>query len=202
MGAVKAFLALLFFILMGVFAHGQTSCSDNSIAEFSSRGIKLGATINDIVAKFGTTDEEKRMIRSGFRSLNTDIGYESFGVSPKAPNDLFIGIYNYGFEFLDGRLTGISIGYVKPKWINVGQFRNKLGESIDLPKPENWKTGPANRMNAECGNYLIELWVTPDFIVTYSGLRISDRRVQQILNERRSKIDERQREKDMKVFKP
>ena len=194
-------MAFLFLLIVGGIAHGQATCSDASIAGFSSRGIKLGLTVNDVITIFATTDEERFRLRSGSRSTNDDIGYESFGASPIA-NEQFSGISHYGFQFLDGRLVSFSVNYLKPKWSSVMQFRDKLGESINLPKTDEWKAEFANRISTDCGNYTIKLWVTPDFRDTYSGLQISDNRVPLVLKERRSKIDEKQREKDLKVFKP
>ncbi len=198
---MRIFVALLFSLTVSVIAHGQSACSDASIAGFSSRGITLGLTVNEVVTMFATTDEEKVRLHGGSRSSNDDIGYESFGASPIA-KEQFSGISHYGFEFLDGRLVGVSINYLKPNWLSVLQFRDKLGESLNLPKPDEWKIESANRMSADCGNYTIKLWVTPDFRRTYSGLHISDKRVPLILNERRNKIDEKKREKDIKIFKP
>ncbi len=207
---MRVFAVLLFLFMMAGIGHGQSTCTDATALKFSSRGIKLGLTVDEVFAMIATSEEEKARIRGGARSGNEDLGHEMFGFSPMGPNEKFRGVSSYNFEFFDGKLVGLSISYMRPKWLNAAQFLDKLRESVDLPKLEEWKNSEpraiSTHLRADCGNYSINMYIAPDSVggsgPTYSGFGITDNRILPVLKERRAKKDEKQREIDLRTFKP
>lgn len=178
------------------------SCSNSSVQEISSRGIKLGTKIEEIVSLFATTDEEKKQILNRSASPDKEFGYESFSASPKPNDTRFFGVTSYSFDFLDGILEGFSVSYPKPKWLSVDQFRDKLAESFPLPKIENWKRESENRIKTECSNYALSLNIVNDFVRSNNYFIVTNTRVKTILAGRRREAEATQREKDLKIFKP
>ena len=199
---------LLSIVLIGIFvisAFGQnavgktTVCTDKTIANILSRGIKIGAKIDDVLNMFASTDEEKRQVRNNRGGpIQTDIGYESFGAGPKSNDERFNGVSGYSFDFLDGHLVSFSANYNKPRWLNVSQFRDKLAENFSLPKIESWNMLAVNQMNFQCENYLINLYVSSSL----SSFGVTDTRIYRMLETRRKNLEDEQRERDIKVFKP
>ena len=207
---MRVFVVLLFLSTMAGVGYGQSMCTDTTALRFSSRGIKLGLTVDEVFGMIATSEEDKARIRGGGKSGDEDLGHEIFGYSPMGPNEKFRGVSSYNFEFLDGKLVGLTISYMRPKWLNAAQFVDKLRESVDLPKIEEWKNSEpkaiSTHLRADCGNYSINLYIAPDSVggrgPTYSGLGIKDNRVLPTLKERRAKKDETQREIDLRTFKP
>lgn len=180
-------------------AQESAVCSEKMVEKVTSRGIKAGAKINEILDMFASTEEEKKRIRnsaSGARRSN--IGYEFFGASPKPDDKRFEGIGSYTFNFLDGQLEGFSVYYTKPDWKNVDQFTAAVAAQLDLPDVKYWNKRNDVSNNLQCGNYLIHLTLGG----TGGNLSIHNLQTTKILEQREQKLKEETREKDIKAFKP
>lgn len=209
---MKNFTAVfVLMVLSAASAFGQNAaqksavCTDEVIQRISSRGIKIGADINDVLALFALTEEEKQKIRSSAsRQGKANFGYEFFGVSPNRNlnqvNERFAGISDYIFDFLDERLNGFSVSYDKPKWRDAEQFAGKMAEIFDLPDLGNWRKQSNEVIDIQCGNY--RLSAQTDSQTARSTFGIYDTRLVQILEQRKRKGEDEQREKDLKTFKP
>ena len=164
---MKNLLAIFVVITTSViFGFGQNAtektviCTNDTVEKISSRGIKIGSKLDDILNLFASTEEEKQRIRnSASGPKRTKVGYEFFSAQPKLNDEKFVGISNYTFEFLDNRLAGFSVGYAKPKWKDVSQFTEKLAEIFNLPNVENWNTQPSGTKSIQCENYLVSTQV-------------------------------------------
>lgn len=177
----------------------NTACSDKAVEKISSRGIKIGAKIDDILSIFASTEEEKNQIRnSSSGPKKTNIGYEFFGASAKPDDKRFEGISSYVFYFLDGRVVGFSVIYTKPDWKDIDQFTNKIIEFFDLPDIKLWNKQNSNVNYIQCGDYRIGASLAG----TYSSLDIYNLQTGKILEQREQKLKEEIREKDIKEFKP
>jgi hypothetical protein len=205
-------ISSLFFLLMLLVVSvlgqsgGKTSvCTNEMVEKISSRGIKIGSKLDDVINLLASTEEEKQRIRNvSSANYKKSLGYAFFGVSPNQnPNQInerFGGISDYTFNFLDNGLTGFSVSYNKPKWRDTKQFVAKMAEILGLPDVENWNIDSDGRSEIQCGNYL--LYAKTDNQIDRSSFGIRDNRIPQILEQRKQKAEDEQREKDLKTFKP
>ncbi len=205
---MKSFVAGLVLVMLSVIStFGQNTkpavCKNETVEKISSRGINIGANINDVRWSFCINRRGKQRIRNSY-SQHSKLGYEFIAVSPnqnpKQTNELFAGISDYNFSFLDSRLTGFSVSYNKPKWRNTEQFAGKMAEIFGLPSIENWILQPNGTLNIQCGDYLI--LTQANFVGERSSFTISDEQIGKILEQRKQKAEDEQREKDLKTFKP
>ncbi|HEX3102276.1 MAG TPA: hypothetical protein VHQ01_10805 [Pyrinomonadaceae bacterium] len=177
-------------------------CTDESVSQISSRGIKVGSKLDEVLNFFAANSEEKEKIRRNFSGPSRKyLGYEFFSAQPRpdasATNTQFEGISSYVFTFWDERLSGFGVTYSKPKWEDSRQFAAKMAEFFALPVVEAWSQ-QNGRLSLNCGNYIIYAEVQGDG----SSFTVSDSRLGKLLAERKVKYDKDQREADLKTFKP
>ena len=201
----KKILIAGLYIFSGLSVWGQNPaqesavCSEKIVEKVASRGIKVGAKIDEILDVFASTEEEKKQIRNnGSGSRRTNIGYEFFGASPKPDDKRFEGIGSYAFSFLDGQLEGFSVYYIKPAWKDVDQFTDTIVAQLDLPDVKYWNKQNNVSNNLQCGNYSIQISLGG----TGGSLQINNLQLTRILEQREQKLREETREKDIKAFKP
>jgi hypothetical protein len=184
-------------------AEKQNGCTDETAQKISSRGINIGRNIDEILNLFAMTEDEKQQYRRNYSGKNPSFGYEFFGVSPanlQSRNEKFDGISDYTLNFLDNRLTGFSVSYTKPIWENNEQFTSKMAEIFLLPNSENWVKTGTEMLSLQCGNYRLETQTINN--AERSIFAIYDMRIGKILEQRKRKAANEQREKDIKTFKP
>ncbi len=205
---MKFLLASLSVMVFLFPAFGQTSsdksdvCTDEVSKNISSRGIKIGANINDVFLLIAATEEEKNKKIFEHSSDENIYGFRIFSIapngSPSVETEKFAGIENYMLYFLDGKLIGLNIGYTKHTWEDNEKFTTLLSEIFNLPKTKNWQLDPNGLARIQCGNYLIYTQ-----LVNNKGIfSIFDGRTKQILDDRKRKTSNEQFEKDLKTFKP
>lgn len=201
-------LVSMILTLSVVFASGQkvsfkqASCTNRNVEEVSSRGIKIGAKIEEVLNLFASNEEDKQKIRNNSSGRKrTNVGYEFFSATPPPDAERFAGIDSYVFDFLDGRLVGFNVGYTKPRWKNANHFAEKITEIFDLPAVEHW-SGSDYQTAIQCENYRIQIQVSNDSDNARSYFSIYDNRIGEILKQREQKFEDEQREKDLKLFKP
>lgn len=194
-------------MLTGISIFGQNPteksavCTNETVQKISSRGIKIGANLDDVINLFASTEEEKNRIRNSVSGpIKTNIGYEIFAASPKPNDKKFEGIDSYIFYFLDNQLVGFGVQYPKPIWTDVNQFNEKLIEFFNLPNLEYWNRQNGVRNNIKCGDYVIGVFSAGSG--NNSRLDIYNVQTEKILEQRESKLKEETREKDIKAFKP
>ena len=198
------FSAMIFILSAFVFgqngAQNNSSCTGETVQKISSRGIKIGAEMNDVINLFAETESEKQVIQKAVRDFGVEYKSLNFGLDGKLrqPNERFEGISDYNFNFLDNRLSGFYVSYTKPVWDNTAQFTAKMAEIFNLPDLKNWETFQENGLTLKYGNYKIITQTDGG----RSSFNIDDNRIGDILRERKRKADAEQREKDLKTFKP
>lgn len=125
---------LVLAIPIGFFAQpAAPTCTNETVSGISSRGIAIGAKLEDILNLFAKDDAEKAGVLSRGSKFG-HLGYLSFSIPPRpadtGPDGRFEGITNYHFTFLDKRLTGFSIYYSKPMWASAEQFADLMSERL------------------------------------------------------------------------
>ena len=217
------FVFLLVFTQLLSNASGQNTpttpvCNDKDVENFSSRGINLGMKFDEIINLFAvdgkintvnynysegkgpdkvfgeyTIEQLKESAQS--RASKNYGGYFISGIIPKDLNR-FSSISSYDFGFIDGKLSFIRIHYSKPDWVSLEQFVQSLAEASKLPKSEYWQYG-----KLKCGNSEITAQITSGNVGRESVLEI-DQQFNQIIRAREKKIQDQERDKDVKTFKP
>lgn len=203
---MQKFLILIVFAFSSLTIWGQNSsandfvCPAETVEKVSSRGIKIGAKMDDVLNNFDLDKEGNPQIRNAGSGSNKDIGLEEFVVRPKPNDKRFEGVSSYFFQFLDDELVGFVANYTKPKWKNVNQFTETLVKILGLPNIEKWSNQNDYVNGLQCGNYRI--------LLTSSGeagggtLSVEDTRLYGILEQRKQKLEDEIREKNIKAFKP
>src|SRR3982751_4291225 len=107
--AVVTLLALATFAQDN--ASAETGCTSRMVTSISSRGIKIGAAMDDVLNLFASNDVERQKIRHNFSGPdNSSIGYEFFSVGTSTGSgkgsDRFEGVSGYIFAFLDRKIGG------------------------------------------------------------------------------------------------
>lgn len=222
---MKILLSSVLLTLFTFSAFGQNAvdraplCTNQTVEKISSRGVRLGITLQEtfnLLAENNkltavnisypesagtaviTTNELDFQVtlerHQEYAKKNFGFSFARLGVKNK-PN--FDGISHYDLGFLDNRLAFFNVYYLKPKWENIEQFIGKLSETLSLPDAKEWNFN--NRSSVNCGNYMVEARRSNDE-ASYSML-VSNK-IDEILNLRRKKAEDEQREKDIKAFRP
>lgn len=184
------------------FKRGAT-CTNRNVEEISSREIiKIGAKIEDVLNLLAFSEEEKQRLRDSSSDIKKPtVGYVAFTGSPKRNDPRFEGISHYNLRFLDGNLVSFQVGYTKPSWVNAKQFAEKMSEMFNLPAPEYWSDGQTVT-SIQCENYRVQIDVSSSPGAVQNSFGVYDNRIEEILKQRARKLEDEQREKDLKAFKP
>ena len=177
---------------------GQSSveksvCTDKTVGNISSRGIKIGAAIDEVTKGF----DPIRLIRA-----EKGVGHETVVVFPgqtDLSNGRFKKIRLYNFEFLDGALVSYKVVYDGPIWHGMDEYISRLIESFNLPSMKDWSIDGA-RATLHCQNY--ELAAEFDERSQASSFEIIDNRLNEIFPARKKKLEDQKRESDIRAFKP
>jgi len=223
---MKILLSSVLLTLFTSFAFGQNAvdkaplCTNQTVEKISSRGVRLGITLQEILNLFAennkltavnisypenagaaviTTIELDFQVtlerHQEYAKKNFGFSFASLGVKNK-PN--FDGISHYDLGFLDNRLAFFNVYHLKPKWENIEQFIGKLSETLSLPDAKEWNFN--NRSSVNCDDYIVEAGESYQDEARYSMLVSS--KIDEILRQRRKKAEDEQREKDIKAFRP
>ena len=198
----RLLLTSLFFVAFAIAFHAQppstpaNGCSNETVEKISSRGIKIGTKIDDLLSLFATDETQKVQLRNSASGPDSKhLGFEFFGVQPLPidvkPDGKFDGISSYVFTLLDEKLAGFTVRYSRPKWKDSKQFAETMIAALSLPTIDKWERDDT----LYCGDYKL-------FVSNSGTFVIEDRRLNTIIAERKKKYEEDQRIADLKKFRP
>jgi len=223
---MKILLSVLLLTLFISSAFGQDAvdriplCTNQTVEKISSRGIRLGMSIQETLNLFAENNKLTAVNVSypenggGANVTTSELDFQStlekhreyakknFGFSlirlsvKDKPN--FDGISRYGLGFLDNRLAFFDVHYLKPKWESQEQFVRTMSEILNLPVRENYLGG--SPYSVKCGDYTARFYINYNDEARYS-MSVSAN-VDEIVLQRRKKAEDEQREKDIKAFRP
>lgn len=126
----------------------------------SVRGLKLGMTLDEVLAVFpaGREDEYIRNAISDSPAFpNFDV--VSFVVGPAlyANKERFAGIESLYFGFVDRRMVRYEVGYRQPPWPRLDEFVDKVAAAFGLPAAPNWTTDNAAGKSLICDGFRIHV---------------------------------------------
>ena len=216
---------LTIIVLSFVSAFGQNAaqnnlpCTNQTVENISSRGIKLGMSRDETLnlflengrlgiavyvylqdegrSEFGISEVEYKSALNELQSrAKRNFGYWTISLVPKDTRR-FDGIWSYDLGFLDERLVFFKVHYLKPDWESLDQFADKSSEILNLPKQPHQDNNPRI---VKCGDYTIQF---SEYIRDESRYAMSvSADVDETLRQRGKNAADEQRKKDIKVFKP
>jgi hypothetical protein len=156
------------------------------------RGIRLGMTVNDVLAVFpgAEIDEE---VRRGLSQVH--FGSTGFWVGPSkfGSKDKFVGVRSVSFAFLDGDLNSFSVEYNGPEFRSGEQFITRIVGPLNLPGIEFWKGTALN-----CEGFAVTVQVSSQNRLNSISVRNLDKDATKIVREREEAVKEEAR----RAFKP
>lgn len=102
-------------------------------------GLKLGMTVEDVLALFPGSKNDREVAESLSRPPNP-FGVSSFLIKPErySTQAKFAGVNQITFTLLDGRVSRFYIGYSGPEWKDVDEFVTRYFDGSNFPKADSW----------------------------------------------------------------
>jgi hypothetical protein len=103
-------------------------------------GLRLGMTPQQVLALFPGSAKDKDIIAS-LASPVSKFGVSSFSITPGkyGSKAKLAAISQISLTLLDGRISGMHVGYNGPEWKHVDQFVAKFSAGTGLPAPDAWE---------------------------------------------------------------
>ena len=128
----------------------QTRCNLTEATAPKVRGLHLGMSIQQFLALFPAITKKKEM-KDTIEKLKSATGDEvvTLGFDPVVDGDAnsFAGIESVGATFYKGRVMDFSAQYGGSTWGSVDEWVAKLSESFNLPRAQDWMSGPNESPN-------------------------------------------------------
>jgi hypothetical protein len=183
MNFVKATFILLLIIASVSITSAQEPKCTLTIAQLPQaqelRGFRLGMTIEQIKARIpklllGRTDQ----FGVAKTSINPDF-------NPDVDKPILQGVRTVSFEFLDGRLFSLWIGYNSSfKWQRLDEFLGEISKVLHLPNA--WKTSSWRGQVLDCEDFQVTIKV----IGGSPSILLSDEAAKQVIEKRMSLKEE------------
>jgi hypothetical protein len=148
---MKTLFALTIFFGATSLVYGQSAppqpsqCSLKPAQSPSVRGIKLGMSVEDLLALFpGSAGEDGIKLSASETANFPHFGVVNFGVFPSrySTRERFAGIGILNFVVLDGRLAQFEVQYLGlpngANWRNLDDFIAKISDAFQVPASKNW----------------------------------------------------------------
>ena len=210
---MKVLLLISMTVTLAIAASGQNvsfkrgaTCTNQNVEEISSRGIKVGMTLESVLSNFNLSNEKINEARNHAKNPQ-NFGYLRYNLGNyegQQFGERLEGISFYNFYFLDEKLVGFTVKYKeKPKWKNADQMIEALSKFFPLSPAADWDKNQWSGSDVytrhlTCGDYKLIVSAQED-AGTFS---VSNQQTDQIVAERKKKAEDEQREKDIKAFKP
>ncbi|HEY0546531.1 MAG TPA: hypothetical protein VGC91_14225 [Pyrinomonadaceae bacterium] len=208
---MKKFLVIV-LLLFGAFSvSAQTNTAESpcalTVAQAPSiNGLRLGMTVEEVLARFPGSSEDKSIAADRARAA-AKFGAGTFTIIPEkySSKSEFAGITQLNFRYIDGRIYSLRAGYNGPEWKSVDEFIAKFSEASNLPKASAWEAtvGMETQMKSlKCGGVQITLFAGgAGGALNYAEL--SDTEGEKLLKDRRAKAREQeQKEAEKKQAQP
>lgn len=180
----RLLLTTLFLLSGATFINAQENkCALKNNQAPELRGFRLGMTTEQVKARVPLVSLQPP------DEFGLSKAYVSGSELKEGSKADFSGVTGIGFEFLDGRVTQIAVGYVYIKWKSVDRFITKINESLALPNA--WQGGGGITKTLECDQFQMQAVVQGN---SDPHLIIRDLRGPQIVERRREEKEEKQRQ--------
>jgi hypothetical protein len=145
---------------------GVSPCTLDVAQAPAIRGVKLGMTVDELLAVFPGSAENQQIKRSLAEAEgNPRFGAAFFSISPTG--ERFAGISNYAVQAFDRRIVGLYVAYEGPpngpRWTNVDDLAEKFVESFKLPSTANWLLDRSDiRRGLQCHGFQVFALISGD----------------------------------------
>jgi hypothetical protein len=149
---------------------GISSCTLNVAQAPAVRGVKLGMTVDELLALFpGSAENQQTKQILAEADGNPRLGAAFFGISPAgySTRERYAGISSYGVQAFDRRIVGLYVNYEGPpngpRWTNVDDLTEKFVESFKLPGTANWLLDRSDaRRGLQCHGFQVFALISGD----------------------------------------
>ena len=225
---MKFLFSLISIGILGSAAFSQNAgsppnlCSQKSVEDISSRGIKLGMRMDEAITMFAdkgmlttavidynpadgktTVRSNEYALQQALVNLGNDakgsFGYSGITLIPK-DKVRFEGIARYSLGFVDSVLTRYQVYYLGPKWENSEQLNRTMSGLLNLPIKESSLN--SGNYSIKCGDYEVGFQMVSSSNDEAKFFMKVDANMNAELQRRSKNAEKEKREKEIKAFKP
>ncbi|MBV9958331.1 MAG: hypothetical protein JO360_07915 [Acidobacteria bacterium] len=194
---MKHLLAILFLIIAATTVSAQTGdaadkppCALSVTQAPAINGLKLGMTVEQVLARFPGSSEDKIIAAERARAPEK-FGAGSFSIIPEkySTKDEFPGINQFNFRYIDGHIYSLRAAYNGQTWKDVDEFVSKFAADAKLPAAGFWDATPGMEMQQKelkCSDLAITVFASSGV----NHIELRDAASEQLLKERRAKAKE------------
>lgn len=171
---------------------GQSRCTLTEATAPEVHGIKLGSSVDQVVALFPNSTkskETKDAIAKAKAGDASEIAYVAFDPTRAGVDSVAVG-------FGRGRVVDFTVTYGGVTWRNVDEWVAKLAETLKLPGAQDWVVGPNEAPNKvlRCGGVEVEAAI----LGGGSLIRVRNTQLSKVADDRNAAAEDRKR----REFKP
>lgn len=176
----------------------QSNCTLTAANAPTIRGIRLGLSLQQLIALFPASGKRKELRDALDRARATasnDTVYLLFEPNSDG-GERFAGIDSIAVGVHKGQVVDFSILYGGPTWRTVDEWVEKLAETLGLPRSQAWAIGPNENPNKilKCKGVEIEAGIQGGG----GSIRVRNMEYDKGIEDRRESGEEKKR----KEFKP
>ena len=139
----------------------QPKCRMTEADSPSVRGIRLGMTVDQVLALFPAGLKRKDVrdaVEKAKAAKSSETVYISFNPATDSGNQQFADVAEVSVGTYKGRVVDFSVLYIGPAWTSIDDWIGKLSEAFNLPSARDWVAGPDETPNKvlKCGGIEIE----------------------------------------------
>jgi hypothetical protein len=139
----------------------QPKCPATEADSPSVRGLRLGMTVEQVVALFPAAIKRKQVkdaVEKAKAAKTSETVRISFNPATDSGNQQFAAVDAVSVSTYKGRVVDFSVQYVGPAWNSIDEWIGKLSEAFNLPSARDWMVGPDETPNKvlKCGAIEIE----------------------------------------------
>ena len=139
----------------------QPKCPATEADSPSVRGIRLGMTVDQVLALFPAgikRKEVKDAVEKAKAAKSSETVYISFNPATDSGDQQFAEVGAVSVGTHKGRVVDLGVQYVGPAWNSIDEWIGKLSEAFNLPSARDWVAGPDETPNKvlKCGGIEIE----------------------------------------------
>ena len=118
----------------------RTSCTLAISEAPAIKGLKLGMTVEEILAVFPGSKEDPQL-RPALSAPRGPFGNSTLAITPSKYGSAedFKEVSRVSLSLLDGHLSSFTVNYKGPEWPHIDKFVEKFVEGKNLPAADQWE---------------------------------------------------------------
>ena len=173
------------------YAHAQGACTLTLAQSPVVNGLRLGMTVDEVLALFPGSREDKE-VSASLAGPPGRYGTSSLLIRPEkySTKAKFAGVSQITLQMLDGRVSNMHVGYNGPEYKHVDEFVAKFIEGKKLPAPHAWEpyVGMDTQLKSlKCKGFELSVFAGGKNVHNINYVQLEDVAAKQKLKERRDK---------------